>query len=177
MSRVGKLPIPIPQGVNVNLAENEITIKGPKGELKTSFTGDVKVETTDGKITVSPANDTGRARAMWGTIRSVINNLVQGVSEGFTVVLEIQGVGYRAAVAGDEITLALGYSHDIKYVLPEGVTAKCEKQTRLTITGANKQLVGQVASEIRALRKPEPYKGKGVRYEGERIRMKEGKKK
>ena len=177
MSRVGKLPIAVPQGVNVNLTENEITVKGPKGELKTAFTGDVKVEFTDGKILVNPANDGGRARTMWGTVRSNIKNLVEGVSTGFTKVLDIQGVGYRAAVAGDEITLSLGFSHDIKYVVPQGISVQCEKQTRLIISGANKQVVGQVAAEIRSLRKPEPYKGKGVRYEDERVRMKEGKKK
>lgn len=177
MSRTGKLPITVPSGVQVALNEGVFSAKGQKGELTTKITGDVNVTINEGVVTVAPANDSKRARAMWGTTRSNIANLVEGVSEGFTKVLEINGVGYRAAVQNNILNIALGYSHDIKYMLPEGVTITVEKQTVLTITGHDKQKVGQVASEIRALRKPEPYKGKGVRYQGEYIRMKEGKKK
>lgn len=177
MSRVGKLPVEVPSGVTVNLADDSITIKGSNGELSTFITGDVNVTFDDGKVWVKPANDGKRARAMWGTVRSNINNLVEGVTKGYSKALEIKGVGFRSSVAGNILTLSLGYSHDIKYVLPEGVKCSIEKQTIITISGADKQLVGKVASEIKALRKPEPYKGKGVRYVGEYIRMKEGKKK
>ena len=177
MSRVGKLPITITEGASAELKDNMLAIKGKKGEKQLTLTGDVKVEIKDGAITVEPANDSARARAMWGTTRSNINGIMQGVSEGFTKVLEINGVGYRAAVQKDLLNLSLGFSHEIKYAIPEGIGVKVEKQTVITITGIDKQLVGQVAAEIRALRKPEPYKGKGVRYQGEYVRMKEGKKK
>jgi large subunit ribosomal protein L6 len=177
MSRVGKLPVAIPEGVNVDLKDDRITVKGKGGELSTAITGLVNVSVNDGEIVVQPANDTKRSRAMWGTTRSNIQNLVQGVTEGFSKRLEIQGVGFRAAVQNDVLTLALGYSHDIKYIIPQGITIKAEKPTTLLISGADKQQVGQVAAEIRELRKPEPYKGKGVRFEDERIHMKEGKKK
>lgn len=177
MSRLGKLPVEIPASVSVDIADTFIAIKGPKGELKTVVTGDVDVTLDDGKVWVKPANDTKRARAMWGTVRSNVNNIVQGVTAGFTKELEINGVGYRSAVAGNVLTLFLGFSHEIKYVVPAGIDVRCEKPTLIVITGACKQRVGQVAAEIRALRKPEPYKGKGVRYVGEYVRMKEGKKK
>ncbi len=177
MSRVGKLPIAIPDGVSVSLTESEITVKGSKGELKTSFTKDVSITQEDGQIVVKPANNGHRARSMWGTMRSVIASLIEGASQGFVRRLEIVGVGYRAALQGDMLNLSLGYSHDVRFALPEGVSVKCEKPTSIEISGANKQLVGQVASDIRALRPPEPYKGKGVRFEGEFIMMKEGKKK
>lgn len=177
MSRLGKLPVEIPASVSVAIAESHVAIKGPKGELKTVITGDVNVTFDDGKVWIKPANDTKYARAMWGTVRSNVKNLVQGVTTGFAKELEINGVGYRSAVSGNVLTLFLGFSHEIKYIVPAGVEVKCEKPTSITISGACKQRVGQVAAEIRALRKPEPYKGKGVRYVNEFVRMKEGKKK
>lgn len=177
MSRVGKLPVDLPQGVEITIASDAVTAKGKLGQLVTPITGDVLVTVDDGKVWVKPANDSGRSRAMWGTVRSNIGNIVQGVSEGYSIRLEITGVGYRAAVSGEVVSLSLGFSHDIKYFLPEGVTVTAEKPTLLLIQGANKQLVGQVASEIRSFRPPEPYKGKGVRREGEYVQMKEGKKK
>ncbi len=177
MSRVGKLPVAIPDGVTVEHAGNNITVKGKKGELVLGLTGDVNVEVKDGSVVVQPANDSKQSRSMWGTTRSNISNMVQGVSEGFTKTLEIKGVGYRTSVQNNVITLLLGFSHEVKYVLPEGVEAKVDKQTTVILSGVDKQKVGQVAAELRELRKPEPYKGKGVRYQGEYVRMKEGKKK
>lgn len=177
MSRLGKLAVAIPEKVEVSVEPNAVLVKGPIAELRTVITGDVTVTVDNGEVTVKPANDSQRARAMWGTVRSNISNLVQGVTEGFKKEMEINGVGFRSSVAGNVLTLSLGFSHEVKYFLPEGVTAEVEKQTKITISGADKQKVGQVASEIRALRKPEPYKGKGVKYVGEYIRRKEGKKK
>lgn len=176
MSRLGKLPVEIPASVQVELTGNSCTVKKGNVTLSTLITGDVDVTVDDGKVWVKPANDSKRSRAMWGTVRSNILNLMVGVSEGFTKTLEIKGVGYRAAVAGNTLTLALGYSHEIKYIIPQGVEVKVDKQN-IIVSGANKQQVGQVAAELRALRKPEPYKGKGVRYADEYVRMKEGKKK
>jgi large subunit ribosomal protein L6 len=180
MSRIGKLPIAIPSGVNVEISEQGVQVTGKLGKLATTFTGDVHIafDSDDNKkILVKPANDTSRARAMWGLSRSIINNMVTGVSEGFTIRLEINGVGYRAAVDGKILTLFLGFSHEIKYAIPEGIDIKCEKPTLLVIFGADRQKVGQVAAVIRALRPPEPYKGKGIKYETETIRRKVGKKK
>lgn len=177
MSRLGKLPVDVPSSVKVDIATDKITVKAGNNELSTPISGDVNVKFTDGKVWVEPANDSKRARSMWGTVRSNVQNLVKGVTEGYTRVLEINGVGYRSSVAGNILTLTLGYSHEIKYVIPQGVTITVEKQTVLTLKGANKQQVGQVASQIRSLRKPEPYKGKGVKYAEEKIRIKEGKKK
>lgn len=177
MSRLGKLPVAFPSSVSVNITDTQVIVKGAKGELSTLITGDVNVTVDNGEIWVKPANDSKRARTMWGTVRSNVNNLVKGVTEGFTKRLEINGVGYRAAVAGNVLTISLGFSHEIKYIIPAGVSIVCEKPTLLVVTGADKQKVGQVSAEIRALRKPEPYKGKGVRYEGEYVPMKEGKKK
>lgn len=177
MSRIGKLPVAIPSGVKVDIAGQQIEITGKLGKLTTSFEKEVNVTVGDGKVSVKPANDTTRARAMWGLVRSLVNNMVRGVSEGFTVRLEINGVGYRSSVDGNILTLFLGYSHEIKYAIPEGVDIKCEKPTLIVIFGADKQKVGQVAAEIRALRPPEPYKGKGIKYEDEKIRRKQGKKK
>lgn len=178
MSRVGKLPVEIPSGVQVNVDKGNITVKGAKGELKTHYTSDVNVEMKDGKLWVRPRNKAEkRSRALWGTVRSNVQGMVEGVSKGFTKRLAIQGVGYRASSDKNFLTLALGYSHEIKYAIPTGIEIKCETPTMVVISGFDKQLVGQVASEIRSLRKPEPYKGKGVRYEGEHIVMKEGKKK
>ena len=177
MSRLGKLPVAFTDKVTVALNSDHILVKGPKGELKTVVTGDVNVEINDGKVWVKPANDSKRSRAMWGTVRANVNNLVKGVTDGFTKVLEINGVGYRAAVVKNVLTLTLGFSHEVKYIVPAGITITVEKQTVVTITGADKQKVGQVAAEIRSLRKPEPYKGKGVKYSDEKVRRKEGKKK
>lgn len=177
MSRLGKLPVELPEKVEVKIETGSVVVKGPKGELKTTITGDVKVTLDQGGVLVQPANDSKRARAMWGTVRANINNLVKGVTEGYVRTLEINGVGYRCSVAGNVLSLSLGYSHEIKYVMPEGVVCTVDKQTVVTLSGSDKQKVGQVASEIRALRKPEPYKGKGVKYAEETIRRKEGKKK
>jgi len=177
MSRLGKLPVTIPEKVTVNVGTAAITVKGPKGELSTTVTPDVVVSITEGKVWVKPANDSQRSRAMWGTVRANVKNLVEGVTNGYKKQLDINGVGYRAAAQGQIITLALGFSHEIKYIVPAGITVTVEKQTTILLTGADKQKLGQVAAEIRALRAPEPYKGKGVKYSTETIRRKEGKKK
>jgi len=177
MSRVGKLPVEIPQDVQVNLTEKEITIKGKLGELNFPLVSDVKVVHGDNQVKVTPANDSKEARALWGTYRNTIGNMVKGVSTGFEIRIEINGVGYRAATDGKIINLVLGFSHEIRYALPSSISAKCEKPTLLIISGINKQLVGQVAGELMKLRPAEPYKGKGVYIEGSYIRRKEGKKK
>ncbi len=177
MSRVGKLPVAIPDKVKVEVKGQEIAIKGAKGELKTVINSNAKIAFTDGKVVVEPANDSPKARAMWGTARAIINNMVKGVVDGFSVRIEVVGVGYRCAVDKGMLTLTLGYSHEIKYVIPAGVEIKAEKPTLIVISGADKQLVGQVAAELHRLRRVDPYKGKGVLYEGKKIRRKEGKKK
>lgn len=177
MSRIGKLPITVPNGVQVNLQGRELTVKGQKGELKQKIVNEIAVSLDNGLIKVAPANDTKRARAMWGMSRTLINNMVTGVTAGFTKRLEIKGVGFRASVEGKILSLSLGFSHEIKYAIPAGITIVAEKPTLLVISGMDAQKVGQVAALLRSLRKPEPYKGKGVMYEGERIIMKEGKKK
>lgn len=178
MSRVGKLPVKIPSGVTVNVNGYEVVVKGAKGELKQRFTPEVSVEVKDGVLFVAPKNKkVKRERAMWGMYRNLFNNMVQGVSKGYSKNMEINGVGYRAAADKQTLSLSLGFSHEIKYAIPAGIEIKCEKPTSITVMGIDKGLVGQVAAEIRALRKPEPYKGKGVRYEGEYVRQKEGKKK
>jgi large subunit ribosomal protein L6 len=177
MSRIGKSPVKVPQGVDVKLAGQILTAKGKLGEGSVTLVDDVSVELNDGVITVAPRSESRRARNMWGTSRTMVNNLVHGVAEGFTENLEINGVGYRAAVQGKDLVLALGYTHDIKYPIPAGVTMKTEKPTTIAITGPNKQQIGQIAAEIRAFRPPEPYKGKGVKYASETIIRKEGKKK
>ncbi len=177
MSRLGKLPVALPDKVTVNVSADKITVKGPKGELTTVNTNEVIVEITDGKVWVKPANDSQRSRAMWGTVRANVKNLVEGVSNGYKKQLDITGVGYRAAATGQILTLALGYSHDIKYIIPKDITVTVEKQTSIILVGTDKQKIGQVAAEIRSLRGPEPYKGKGVRYSDEVVRRKEGKKK
>ncbi len=177
MSRLGKLPVAFSDKVHVTLKDNFIVVKGPKGELSTQITGDVDVTIDAGQVWVKPANDSQRARAMWGTVRANVKNLVQGTTDGFTRTLEITGVGYKCAFANNVLTLSLGFSHEVKYVMPQGISCTVERPTAVTISGADKQKVGQVASELRALRKPEPYKGKGVRYSDEKIRRKEGKKK
>lgn len=177
MSRVGKHPVEVPSGVEVAISGRMITAKGKLGQLSYEATDDVSVALEQGKVVVQPASESKRSRAMWGTARSRIQSMVIGVSEGFAKRLEINGVGYRAAVQGNSLNLQLGYSHDINYPIPEGIAIKCEKPTSLSISGADKQQVGQVAAEIRAFRKPEPYKGKGIKYADEIILRKEGKKK
>jgi large subunit ribosomal protein L6 len=177
MSRIGKHPVSVPSGVDLQFSENTVTAKGSKGVLSMSFVDDVNVERDGDLVWVKPANDSQRARQMWGMQRTLLSNLVEGVSNGFTKSLEIVGVGYRAAVQGKVLTLNLGYSHDVIYDIPEGIEIKCPTQTTIEVSGANKQRVGQVAAEIRSYRKPEPYKGKGVKYADEFIFRKEGKKK
>lgn len=177
MSRVGKLPVAIPSGVTVSVSGQELSVKGSKGEMKTKLAPEVQVEVKDGKAWVRPISKSVRARTMWGTYRAQLNNMVEGVSKGFTTKLEIIGVGFRASADKNFLTIALGFSHEIKYSIPQGIAITCEKPTSIAINGYDKKLVGQVAAEIRALRKPEPYKGKGVRIEGEYVRKKEGKKK
>jgi large subunit ribosomal protein L6 len=177
MSRLGKLPVELTDKVSVTLQPNLILVKGPKGELKTPITADVTVEVKDGKVWVQPANESKKSRALWGTVRSNVKNLVEGVTKGYVKTMEITGVGYRAAVQGQVLTLSLGFSHEIKYIVPDGVSLAVDKQTSLKLESIDKQLLGQVAAEIRSLRPPEPYKGKGVRYGDEKVRRKEGKKK
>ncbi len=177
MSRVGKYPIPLPAGVDVRIADQILTAKGKLGQLSMPLSAEILAEIAEGKITIKPANDGNRARMMWGTTRALVNNMVTGVAKGFSVGLEINGVGYRAAVNGKVLNLQLGYSHDIEFPIPSDVTIVCEKPTAITVSGADKQRVGAVAAEIRSFRGPEPYKGKGVKYVHETIRRKEGKKK
>lgn len=177
MSRVGKLPVSLPQGVTAGYDGKVVNVKGAKGELQLPITSAVIVTIENNEIVVKPANDSKVSRAMWGTTRANVRNMVVGVTTGFTKVLDVKGVGYRLAVTGRFLSLTLGFSHEVRYAIPEGIEMSVDKQTILTISGVSKQLVGQVASEIRALRKPEPYKGKGIRYQGEYVPMKEGKKK
>lgn len=177
MSRVGKNPVAVPSGVDVMVEGAVVTAKGKLGELTYRATEDVRIAVENGRVSVTPVNDGKRARAMWGTARARIQNMVRGVTEGFKRDLDITGVGYRAAVQGSTLNLQLGYSHDINYPIPEGLKVVCEKPTSISISGADRQLVGQFAAEVRAMRGPEPYKGKGVRYSDEQIIRKEGKKK
>ena len=177
MSRVGKYPVPVPSGVTVQIAGAEFIAKGKLGESRMPLSEEVETTIEGSEVWVKPKSETKRARMMWGTTRALINNLVKGVSDGFTVNLEINGVGYRAAVEGKNLKLALGYSHDIDYPISDDVTMKCEKPTAISITGRDKQIVGQIAAEIRSFRGPEPYKGKGIKYATETILRKEGKKK
>jgi large subunit ribosomal protein L6 len=177
MSRVGKYPVPLPQGVQVTLQGRTLVAKGRLGELRLPLTDDVEVEIQDSQVAVTPRRDDRRSRTMWGTTRSLVNGMVTGVSAGFTRNMEITGTGYRAAVQGKDLVLNLGYSHEVRYPIPEGIKITCERPTAVRVEGADKQRVGQVAAEIRAFRPPEPYKGKGVRYTDEQILRKEGKKK
>ena len=177
MSRIGKKPVSIPSGVNVTLNGTELSVKGPKGALAMTFVDDVVVTQEEGGISVQPRGNTKRARSMWGMQRTLVNNLVTGVSTGFTEKLAITGVGYRAAAQGRTLTLQLGYSHDVVFPIPEGIEIKTPTPTEIEISGIDKQKVGQIAAKIREWRKPEPYKGKGVRYANEFIFRKEGKKK
>lgn len=177
MSRIGKKPVPVPNGVTANIDGQKVTVKGPKGELSLTLIDDVTVKMGEYGIEVAPRDDSKRARSMWGMSRSLVENIVDGVTKGFSKTLEITGVGYRAALKGKELQLQLGYSHDILYPIPEGIQVVCPKPTEITISGIDKARVGQVAAEIRRYRGPEPYKGKGVKYAGEFIFRKEGKKK
>ncbi len=178
MSRIGKKPIALPAGVTATVESGTLTVKGPKGQLAMQLLDDlVKYEIAEGEIRVTPITDAQRNRAAWGMQRTNVQNLVTGVTEGFTKVLEITGVGYRAAAQGKNLRLQLGYSHDVNYPVPEGIDVKTPDPNTVEISGIDKQKVGQVAAEIRRWRKPEPYKGKGIKYRGEYIFRKEGKKK
>ncbi|MGH6991203.1 MAG: 50S ribosomal protein L6 [Stellaceae bacterium] len=177
MSRVGKNPVPIPKGVEVAIAGGLLTAKGMLGTLEMALVPEVETTIADGQVTVRPKSEEKRARMRWGTTRALVANMVRGVSTGYRVNLEINGVGYRAAVQGSELVLQLGYSHDIRFPIPPDVKIACERPTVIQITGASKQRVGQTARAIREFRLPEPYKGKGIKYENETIRRKEGKKK
>jgi large subunit ribosomal protein L6 len=177
MSRVGKNPVSIPQGVTVDVAGGVATVKGKLGTLKLPIRSDVDVSVKDGKVWVKPQHaEDQQSRIMWGTTRATLRNMVEGVSKGYSKALEINGVGYRAAVQGKNLQLQMGYSHDVIYPIPEGITIKCEKPTSILVSGFDKHKVGQVAAEIRAVRPPEPYKGKGIKYDSEHILRKEGKK-
>jgi large subunit ribosomal protein L6 len=177
MSRIGKHPVPVPDGVKVTLEGQTVSVSGRRGQLSRDLPPDVEVRQENGSIAVRPRSDAKRARAMWGLSRTVVANMVDGVSKGFTRRLVISGVGYRAALDGKILNLQLGYSHDIKYAIPDDIEVVCDTPTAIAITGADRQRVGQIAAELRAFRKPEPYKGKGIRYDDEVILRKEGKKK
>ena len=177
MSRIGKKPVVVPQGVTAKLEGQKVSVKGGKGELFFTVPDEVSVVIEDGHIKVDPRTESKRARAMWGMSRAMVSNIVIGVSAGYQKKLEITGVGYKAAVVGKNLQLSLGYSHDVNYAIPEGVAIATPRPTEITIAGSDKRQVGQVAAEIRAWRGPEPYKGKGIKYEGEFIFRKEGKKK
>jgi large subunit ribosomal protein L6 len=178
MSRIGKKPVPFPKGAQVAVSGQDIEVKGPKGSLKFTLVDQVRASVDGDKVVVLPLDkDAPNARAMWGLSRTLVRNAIEGVTQGYSVGLEITGVGYRAQVQGKALTLQLGFSHEIKYPIPEGVQIACEKPTSIMVSGADKQRVGQVAAEIRGFRGPEPYKGKGIRYADEKIRRKEGKKK
>ena len=177
MSRIGKKPIPMPSGVTATVEGQILTVKGPKGTLSMPLIDDIRYDVDADGISVQPANDTKRARSFWGMQRTLVQNLITGVTEGFTKVLEISGVGYRAQAQGKNLRLQLGYSHDVNFPVPEGIEVKTPDQNTVEISGIDKQKVGQVAAEIRRWRKPEPYKGKGIKYRGEFIFRKEGKKK
>ena len=177
MSRIGKKPVAVPAGVTASVDGQTVKVKGPKGALQFVVPDEINVSLDKGSIKVDPRNETKRARSMWGTSRTLVSNLMTGVTKGFEDKLEINGVGYRAAVQGKNLQLALGFSHDVVYPIPEGIAIVTPKPTEIVITGIDKQKVGQVAAEIRSFRGPEPYKGKGVKYAGEFIFRKEGKKK
>ena len=177
MSRIGKRPVAIPSGVSADIANGVLTVKGPKGTLTLNMRDEISYVVGEGSIAVKPANDTKQARAFWGMQRTLVDNLMTGVTEGYVKILDITGVGYRANVQGNNLKLQLGYSHDVDFAVPEGIEIKTPDNTTIEISGIDKQKVGQVAAEIRRWRKPEPYKGKGIRYRGEYIFRKEGKKK
>ena len=177
MSRIGKKPVPVPQGVTVSVAGTTVSVKGPKGELQTPLGDLVTVKVENGQVLIDRRDESKPARAAWGLSRTLVANMITGVTQGFSKTLEITGVGYRAAAQGAKVQLNLGYSHDVVYDVPKGITVTTPRPTEILVVGIDKQQVGQVAAEIRAYRKPEPYKGKGVRYRGEHIHRKEGKKK
>jgi large subunit ribosomal protein L6 len=177
MSRIGKKPVAIPGGVEAKLEGGVLSVKGPKGTLTLTTSDQIDYKIEDGQISVNPANDTKTARSYWGMQRTLVSNLVEGVTEGFSKTLEISGVGYRAQAQGKTLKLQLGYSHDVDIAVPEGLEVKCPDQTTVIVSGVDKQAVGQLAAEIRRWRKPEPYKGKGIKYQGEYVFRKEGKKK
>jgi large subunit ribosomal protein L6 len=175
MSRIGKKPIQIPEGVKVEIYQNKIRVEGPKGKLEKNIPSEIDVQIKEGMILVSPKSKTKKAKALWGTIRQIIYNMVEGVTKGFEKKLEIEGLGYRASVSGDELVLEVGFSHPVKIKKPEGINFSVEKNI-ITVSGIDKELVGQIAANIRRVRPPDPYKGKGIRYLGEVIRKKAGKK-
>jgi len=177
MSRIGKKPVPIPSGVTANVEGQTVKMKGPKGALAVVLSDDVVVTMDKGAVKIDPRTESQRSRAMWGTSRTLVANLVTGVTKGFEDKLEITGVGYRASVQGKNLQIALGYSHDVVYPIPDGITIATPRPVEIVITGIDRQKVGQVAAEIREYRPPEPYKGKGIKYAAERIFRKEGKKK
>ena len=177
MSRIGKHPVRIPSGVEVLLSGQTLTAKGRLGTLNLVVSNEVDASIADGAVTIAPKSDAKQSRAMWGTTRALVNNMVTGVSTGFSVNLEITGVGYRAQVQGNTLNLQLGYSHDIPFPIPGDVRITCERPTIISVSGADRHRVGQIAADIRAYRPPEPYKGKGIRYATENVRRKEGKKK
>ncbi len=177
MSRIGKQPVTVPQGVTASVEGQKVSVKGPKGELAFEATEDVVLTMEDGTISVKPRDESQRARAAWGLSRTMVSNLVEGVTKGFERRLEINGVGYRAAVQGSDLQISVGYSHEVRYPIPAGIKIETPRPTEIVVTGADKQRVGQVAAEIREFRKPEPYKGKGIKYADETIHRKEGKKK
>jgi len=176
MSRIGKLPVEIPDKVKVTIDGNKVNVEGPKGKLEKTFDRAVTIEMTDNSIQVSPANSSRLAGAMYGTARSIINNMVTGAAKGYSKDLEIQGVGYRAAVQGKNLNLNIGFSHEINYPIPDGITVTVTENTKVKVEGADKHMVGQVAADIKLFNPAEPYKGKGVRIVGEYVRRKEGKK-
>lgn len=177
MSRIGKKPVAVPDGVTASIDGDVISVKGPKGEVSTQLAKEVSVTIAETGVVIMPRDETKRARSMWGMQRSVINNLVEGVSKGFSRELELRGTGYRAQLQGKDLKLLLGFSHDVIFSPPEGVDIQCPSQTEIVVSGIDKQKVGQAAAKIRSYRPPEPYKGKGVRYKNEYVFMKEGKKK
>lgn len=177
MSRIGKRPVAVPSGVAASIENGVLSVKGPKGTLVMGLLDEISYEVKDGEIAVQPANDTRHARALWGMQRTLVANLIEGVTNGFSVVLEVSGVGYRASMQGQKLKLQLGFSHDVTLDVPEGVNVKTPDQNTIEISGIDKQQVGQFAAEIREWRKPEPYKGKGIKYRGEYVFRKEGKKK
>ena len=177
MSRVGKNPVAVPQGVTVDVGGGAATVKGKLGTLTLPISTSVEVKVEDGKVWVKPLNESKQARMSWGSTRANLSNMVEGVSKGYVKNLEITGTGYRAAVQGKNLQLQMGYSHDVTFPIPEGIAIKCDKPTLISVSGFDKQKVGQVAAEIRSFRPPEPYKGKGIKYSTEKIRRKEGKKK
>jgi large subunit ribosomal protein L6 len=177
MSRIGKKPIAIPSGVTVTVEGQTVTVKGPKGQLAWTVADEIAVSQDDGQLNLAPREDTQRGRAMWGLSRTLVNNMVEGVTKGYEETLELVGVGYRAAMKGSALSMQLGFSHDVDIKPPAGITFATPKQTEIRISGIDKQAVGEIAARIRRIRPPEPYKGKGVRYSGEKVRRKEGKKK